>query len=274
MNQIELQIFGHPARISTDDRSVACTISACYSAFLQPILISDYAPIELTIVRGQSEFGWSVAHNDTSENCSDLADLIYVIEKALTIELQRRRPDLFFLHAAAVVSAEGRCIVIAGESGAGKSTLCWALCNAGFKYMSDELAPVNLDTMQVEAYPHAICLKRVAQFMPALPNETIRSESTLHIPVEAIPGGIERAPTNIDTIVFLQKSDSHVATQLRGMPKSEAAARFYANGLNQLAHEHDGLHAAARMAASGNCFTLTQSNLNDMRKELMRRIGL
>ena len=112
----------------------------------------------------------------------NLCGLDDVIEKTLTIELQRHRPELFFLHAA-VVSAKGRCVVIAGESGAGKSTLCWDLCNAGFKCMSDELAPVDLDTMQVEAYPHAICLNRIVEHMPALPNETIRTDSTMHIPV-------------------------------------------------------------------------------------------
>ena len=273
LNEIELQIFGQPARILTDDAFVAGTISACYSDFLRPIQVLDGAPVELKVFQRRSEIKWSVVHGDATEVCRDLADLIYVVEKTLTIELQHRRPDLFFLHAA-VVSAKGRCVVIAGESGAGKSTLCWDLCNAGFKYMSDELAPVNLDTMQVEAYPHAICLKRIAKDMPTLPNETIRSESTMHIPVEAIPGGVERAPSDIDTIVFLQSSGGFAAAQLAEMPQSEAAARFYANGLNQLAHERDGLQAAARLASAGTCFTLARGGLGDMRKELMRHVGL
>nr|AFI78768.1 HPr kinase [uncultured bacterium ws198A12] len=271
--KIELQIFGQPVRISTDDQSVAGSISACFSAFLRPIQDFDGTPIKLTIRKGQPTFQWSVTQGNTSAICSDLADLIYVVEKTLTIELQRHRPELFFLHAA-VVSAKGRCVVIAGESGAGKSTLCWDLCNAGFKYMSDELAPVNLDTMQVEAYPHAICLKRIMEHMPALPNETIRTDSTMHIPVEAIPGGFERTPSDIEAIVFLKRSDRDVVPQLTEMAKSEAAARFYANGLNQLAHERDGLKAAARLAATGSCFTLARGSLGDMRKELLCRAGL
>lgn len=273
LQEIDLRILGQPVRISTDDQSVAGTISACYSAFLRPIQNFDSTLIKITIRKGHPTFQWSVAHGNSRAVCSGLADLIYVVEKTLTIELQRHRPELFFLHAA-VVSAKGRCVVIAGESGAGKSTLCWDLCNAGFKYLSDELAPVNLDTMQVEAYPHAICLKRITEHMPALPGETIRTGSTMHIPVEAIPGGFERTPSDIDAIIFLKHSDGDTVPRLAEMAKSEAAARFYANGLNQLAHERDGLKAAARLAATGSCFTLARGNLGDMRKALIRRAGL
>ena len=273
LKKIELQIFDQTARISADDPTVLGKISACFSAFLRPIQDLDGTAIDLTIRSGLSESEWSVSHNGNSLICRDLADLIYVVEKTLTIELQHRRPELFFLHAA-VVSENGRCIVTSGESGAGKSTLCWDLCNAGFKYMSDELAPLDLDTMQVEAYPHAICLKRITAHMPAFPKETIRTESTMHIPVEAIPGGVERIPATINMIVFLEKPESSAAPRLTKVPRSEAAARLYSNGLNQLAHERDGLQAATKLAAAADCFTLARGRLSDMRLVLTRGLGL
>ena len=273
LKKIELQILDQPARISADDPTVLGKISACFSAFLRPIQDFDGTVIDLTIRSRLSESEWSVNLDGNSVICQDLADLIYVVEKTLTTELQLRRPDLFFLHAAAI-SSEGRCIVISGESGAGKSTLCWDLCNAGFKYMSDELAPLDLDTMQVEAYPHAICLKRITAHMPALPNETVGAESTMHIPVEAIPGGVERVPATIDMIVFLENPETPAAPRLTEMPQSEAAARLYSNGLNQLAHERDGLRAATKLAAAVDCFTLARGSLSDMRNELMRGLAL
>ena len=272
LRKIELQVLGQPVRILTDDPSVTETLSACYSAFLQPLQDSSGSPIELKIHKRPAKFEWSVAHGDVTDACNDLADLIYFVEKMMTIELQRRRSELFFLHAAAL-TANGRCVIIAGESGAGKSTLCWDLCHAGFKYMSDELAPVNLDTLQVEAYPHAICLKRIAEHMPPLPNETVRTEATMHIPVDVIPGGVDRGPADIDSIIFLQNSDGDAPSGLVEMPRSQAAAYFYANGLNQLAHERDGLRAAADFAGARPCFKLARGNLRDMRHELMRHLG-
>ena len=222
-------------------------------------------------MKASTHSGWCFSHDETILDCPDLSDLIYRVDKALTIELQRRRPELFFVHAA-VLRAGSRCIVIVGESGAGKSTLCWDLCNAGLTYMSDELAPIDLDTMEVEAYPRAICLKRIAPQMPALPRSTIQTTYTLHIPVEAIPSGFERERVEIDSVLFIESGDRVANPQLEAMRLPEATARFYANGLNQLAHEHDGLRAAARIAAATKCFSLARGDLRDMQREVIRRL--
>ena len=273
LKEIELQIFDQLARISADDPTILGKISACFSAFLRPIRDLDGTVIDLTILSRLTGSEWSVSHGGNSVICRELAELLYVVEKTLTTELQHRRPELFFLHAAAV-SANGRCVVISGDSGAGKSTLCWDLCHAGFKYMSDELAPINLDTMQVAAYPHAICLKRITAHMPGLPIETIRTESTMHIPAEAVPGGVERKPATVEMIVFVEKSGISAASGLMKIPQSEAAARLYSNGLNQLAHEHDGLRAATKLSGAVDCFTLVRGDLSDMKIALMRGLGL
>jgi hypothetical protein len=269
---IDLQVFGQSARLVIDDQIVARTITACYSAFEQSFQNLNDLPIEIAVRGGPTKFDWFVIHGDSSELCGSLPDLVYVIEKTLTIELQRRRPDLFFLHAA-VLSKGGRCVVIVGESGAGKSTLCWELCYGGFSYMSDELAPINLDTLRVEAYPRAIGLKRVTRQMSALPDRTIRLGSTLHIPVEAVPGGFQRKPSAIETIVFLQKVNGHAAPRIQEIPRSEAAARLYANGLNQLAHKRDGLTAVVRLAGVRQCFSLSRGSPTEMRQALMHCIG-
>lgn len=86
------------------------------------------------------------------------ADFLFLFEKDLTIELQYQRPDLFFVHAA-VVERDGKAVVLAAPSGTGKSTLTLALLHAGFRYLSDELAPFDLVTLQVMPYPHALCLR-------------------------------------------------------------------------------------------------------------------
>jgi hypothetical protein len=271
-SEIGLRIFGQPVRIVTDDSSVQAIFSACYSAFLCPPIELKDSVFELAVRDRRSDAGWTVVHGDFHEDCEDIASLVYVVEKELTLELQRKRPDLFFLHGAAL-NANDRCVVIIGESGAGKSTLCWALCNAGLSYMSDELAPIDIDRMQVEPYPHAICLKKVAAGMPDLPARTIRTEATMHIPTEAIPSGVRKEPSRFGIVVFLKPADQHTQPTLVEMSNSEAAARFYANGLNQLAHEREGLAAAARLAAAGRCFSLARGDLNDMRDELLQLIS-
>lgn len=178
-----------------------------------------------------------------------------MVEKELTIQLQLRRPELFFLHAAAV-ARDQRCLVISAPSGVGKSTLCWTLCHNGFSYMSDELAPIDLDSMQAYGYPHAVCLKRATEGAPGIPAATLKTESTLHVPVEEIPGHALQDPVSIGAVVFLIEAAGSGRPRLSRISTPEGAARLYANGLNQLAHDRDGLRAAARIAGTTEMYIM------------------
>ena len=83
------------------------------------------------------------------------SELLYVLEKSITLEAQRLRPSLYFVHGAAV-EFEGCAVLLIGDPGAGKSTLTWALLHHGFSYLSDELAPIDEDTLSVYPYAHAM----------------------------------------------------------------------------------------------------------------------
>jgi hypothetical protein len=50
----------------------------------------------------------------------DDGELLYIVEKDLTIELQKLRRDLYFLHAAALAIAQNAFLLVA-PSGGGKS---------------------------------------------------------------------------------------------------------------------------------------------------------
>jgi len=96
----------------------------------------------------------------------DYAELLYAAEKDLTIELQKQRSDLYFLHAAALALSDNAFLLVA-PSGSDKSTTIWELMHHGFSYLSDELSPVDLTTMEVHGYPHAICFKKNPCRVPA-----------------------------------------------------------------------------------------------------------
>ena len=94
---------------------------------------------------------------------SDEGELLFILEKELTIELQKIRHELYFLHAAALNLAD-KAFLIAAASGTGKSTTAWALLHHGFDYLSDELAPVDLDSLRLER----IHMRHVKKSTPAV----------------------------------------------------------------------------------------------------------
>jgi len=186
-------------------------------------------------------------------------ELLYLFDKDLTIELQRRRTDLYFIHAA-VVSRGGAALVFAAPSGSGKSTLAWALLAHGFRYLSDELAPIDLDSMCVHAYPHAIHLKRPPPAPYALPAGAIETPWGWHVPGAELPREPLRDPLRIGAICFIDRSGV-LPSRPNPVTRASAAARLFANALNPLAHPNDGLDAAVRIAQAVPCFELDTSSL-------------
>ena len=68
--------------------------------------------------------------------------------------LKLLRPAGYFsLHTAALVSPEGRGMLVAGPSGVGKSTIAIALVRAGWGYLSDDAVLLRRDGTTVTALP-------------------------------------------------------------------------------------------------------------------------
>jgi len=208
----------------------------------------DSRTIELTLPDGQFI------------RSADTCGFLYQLEHQVILQLQNRRPKLYFLHAAAGEQNGKACLLIA-KSGAGKSTTQWALLHHGFRYLSDELAPIDLDSMNVYAYPHALCLKQRPPLPYVLPTETVLTCHSLHVPVSKMPRVAEQERYPIALALFLEYQPTTAAPSVRPLGIGEVSARLYANALNQLAHANAGLHAAARIAQQIPGFLLESADL-------------
>jgi hypothetical protein len=200
------------------------------------------------------------------------AEFIYLLEKDLTIETQHLRPDLYFVHAAALV-LDGSAVLLVAPSGDGKSTTAWGLLHHGFRYMSDELAPIDLPKMEVSAYPHALCLKKEPPAKYPLPSSTLRTERTLHVPTSQLPSSLRTEPVRLSTLIFLSYcGNEDAAPEIATISRSEAAARLYTQALNALAHPDDGLRAAEAIACHTACYRLRSGNLRSTCELLTRTL--
>ena len=190
----------------------------------------------------------------------DPCDLLYVLEKDITIELQKRRPDLFFLHSAAL-DWRGKAYLLAAETGGGKSTTTWALLHHDFQYLTDELSPVDLPSMRVFPYPHALCLKRLPPAPYSLPADAVQLGRTIHVPTRSFPSRAISVPLPLGAVFLLKYCPELDAPNLRTIGPAEASARLYVNALNALAHPNHGLEAVAHVAEHVPCFAVSSAQL-------------
>lgn len=190
---------------------------------------------------------------------ADPDELLFLLEKDITVELQKRRPDLYFLHAAAL-EWHGKAYLLAADSGSGKSTTAWALLHHGFRYLSDELSAIDLKSMRVHPYPHALCLKQRPPDYP-LPAETIDLGRTLHVPVSALPAEVTTDARPLGGVFLLKYRPELDQPELRRISPAEAGARLYLTALNALSHANRGLDAAVRIAETVPCFAIESAGL-------------
>jgi hypothetical protein len=258
MDVLEFSVFDCGIRVESLDRPAASLLTSNYSWFKQAF---EKRHITYRITRpGMREDRLITRDGAYPVLARDDGDFLYMFEKDMTIETQKLRPDLYFVHAA-VLELDRRALALVAPSGYGKSTTTWGLLHHGFKYLSDELAPVHLTTMQVHPFPHALCVKAVPPNGYPLPKETIYTTCTAHVPTQFLPCETMSETIPLEAIFFVRFIGETPEPILKPMGKGEAAARLFTNALNPLAHTGDGLDGAIEIVSKTRCFELLSSNL-------------
>ena len=190
----------------------------------------------------------------------DDGTFLALLDDDVTIELQKLRRDLYVVHAA-VVQYHAGAVMLVARSGGGKSTLCWALLHHGLGFLSDELAPVDLDTLTVYPYRRALVLKRDPAPAYPLPPAVLRTTRGFCVSADDMPGAIATTPSPLTAVFFLHHEGATSSPSVRALTPAEAAARLYANALNPLAHPGDGLDGTIRIATTRSRFDLVTGDL-------------
>jgi len=249
---IYFKIFDISVAVTCGDPDIYGWLVKGYGA-----LISRDLSASLNYVAGKQADG--SYYLNTPEGATIIArvdsEFLYYFEKDLTLTLQAVRQDLYFIHGAALALAGQGCLFVAA-SGSGKSTTTWAALHHGFEYLSDELAPINLVNKTITPYPHALCLKAVPPAPYVLPTETLYTKRTIHVPTECLPSAVCYDTVPLKAIFFVKYHPELSEPLISPISHAQAAARLYANGLNQLAHEESGLPGAVAICQDIPAFEL------------------
>jgi hypothetical protein len=191
---------------------------------------------------------------------ADAGEFLFLFEKDMTVELEKSRRDLYFVHAG-VLDFGHRAFMLVGPSGSGKSTTTWALLHHDCHYLSDELGAVDLRTREVLPYPHALCLKKTPPPSYPLPKQTLSAAHTLHIPAAHLPCRVHRRAVPLAATFFLQYQRGASHPTICPLSTAAATVRLLANALNPLAHPEAGLDAAIALMSGVMSFELFSADL-------------
>jgi hypothetical protein len=99
-----------------------------------------------------------VLNGRAKKSCALLNQFAPLVKWALLAEAIKDHSYLLYVHAGVVRSASG-CLLLPAQPGSGKTSLTAALIHAGFAYLSDEVALLEEDTLQVVPVPVSLCIK-------------------------------------------------------------------------------------------------------------------
>jgi len=258
VHDLTLNVLGHGVRVNCLDREASALLLAAYSALQGH---PDRVDLSYTVSRSGTPAAYYIERQGRAPvRAPDDGSFLALFDEDVTVELQKLRSDLYVIHAGVVLYGAGAVMLVAG-SGGGKSTLCWALLHHGFGYLSDELAPVDLDRLRVHPYRRALILKDAPPPAYRLTSAARRTARGFYVSASDMPGAVPMEPPLLTAVFFLVREAVVSAPSVRAISPAEGAARLYANALNSLAHPNDGLDGAIRIATARPRFDLVTGDL-------------
>jgi hypothetical protein len=179
-------------------------------------------------------------------------DLLNYIVWELHALAPKRTKDFLLLHAGSV-SIDGRAVILPAPPESGKSSLVIALLEAGFDYLSDELAAIDPVGGRIHPFPKRISV--IEQSLGFFPGLTERLEDRIGLGAGLLkryvrPEDLDAAvgsPTEVGLVVF-PTSDHGGAPRLSPLPRAQAVHLMAANSFNMPTYGTRGLEMLSRMA--------------------------
>jgi len=204
-------------------------------------------------------------------------DLLIKLQELILKDFIRFTKNRYYLIHSAVLVKNGRAILFPGASKSGKSTLSIALLRHGFKYISDEVAAINLSTLRANGFPRAIVIReKTLSLFPALEPEinhlcyklvSSGKNRKIHygIPSEKKLASMKKA-FPISAILFPKYNPKGATFLSEIKPRSVAVFELMQCSLNQRWLKEEGFRTAARLVNQTECYNLQTNNLEDVCK--------
>ncbi len=126
-------------------------------------LAIDPGPVveaRLLVVPAEKEANcWDIFSNTTSVFTDVSTESVLPHLLQLVFDLSCKALSQYFLFHAAVISKVSKAVLFPAHVGSGKTTLAAMLAKQGFQFFSDELAVIDVETMQVRPFTMPMSIK-------------------------------------------------------------------------------------------------------------------
>lgn len=206
-------------------------------------------------------------------------EVLPYVEWGVNWELAEVQPRFLQLHASSL-EYDGQGVIFPGASGSGKSTLALALLKAGWRYLCDEFALIDADSLRLHPFPRAICIKKSG--FQAAASIGIKVSTARHYhkgtkgpvaflnPLRIRPGFLGRV-CPVRFVVF-PKYVPHASPTLMPMSRAEAALELHHVCFNLFGCRALGVDVLTGVIRRAACYRLVSSDLPETCNLLTRMV--
>ena len=222
----------------TNIPEVADYLTDTFCHMLVPAATSSVGVIEFN----QTPEGYALRSAESIDYTGvELEKFLPLMKDEVRLQFMRARPDLLWMHAGAI-ERDGGALLLAAKSGQGKSTLSTYLCEHGWRFLSDDIAPVRMDTDGVIPFPQ-LPVRRLHPGREVPEGELHKLErETVQVSAE----GICHDETDIRGIVFIEYTKGAEA-KLVTLDQGSAAMEILRNATNFWDHKGAAVERAANL---------------------------
>lgn len=143
--------LGHDFSIKTDDAALGRYLTQ----LLQPFAVPGRARSGYRILGTEDGRYGTWFEDEPLEEQGDRRRALTVLFWHINRQVVERSPHLVRLHAAAAALGQA-AVILPAPMESGKTTLVAGLVRAGLRYLTDEVAAIDPETLIIEAYPKAL----------------------------------------------------------------------------------------------------------------------
>lgn len=154
---VMLKILDSRFRVASDDPRMSEALALLWEPFLTRSDGDRAGEMEFRVLRVAE--GWSVETDDYPGGQSpDPWTVLSVLRNLLSGRAIRSAESIVPLHGAAV-ERDGKVLVLSGPARSGKTTLMLALLEAGWTYVTDDLIPIDPESLTAAPFPKPLSIR-------------------------------------------------------------------------------------------------------------------